>query len=56
MVLASRGLRDLDTGPQRIVSADTRERLRRQARSVHLKSVLVAVIVTALLWLVPATS
>lgn len=49
MVLASRGLRDLDTGPQHVVSGETRERLRRQARTVHLKAIAVAVVVTALL-------
>jgi hypothetical protein len=46
--LASRGQRDLDTGPQTIDNVAELAQLRRQARSVHAKSLVTAVILTAL--------
>jgi len=45
--LASRGQRDLDTGPQTIENADELAQLRRQARAVYAKSIITAVILTA---------
>jgi hypothetical protein len=46
--LASRGQRDLDTGPQTIDNSAELTQLRRQARAVYAKSIVTAVIVTAL--------
>ncbi len=48
MKLASRGLRDLDTGPQEISDAVELQQLQRQARAVYVKSVITASILTAL--------
>jgi len=46
--LASRGLRDMDQGPQPI-SVDTEiQQVRRQARAVYIKSVITAVVLTAI--------
>ncbi|HKR07620.1 MAG TPA: hypothetical protein VJS39_00405 [Gemmatimonadaceae bacterium] len=47
MKLASRGQRDMDTGPQRIDNGELAQ-LRRQARAVYAKSVVTAVILTIL--------
>jgi len=46
--LASRGLRDLDTGPQEISDAVELQQLQRQARSVYVKSAITASSLTAL--------
>jgi hypothetical protein len=46
--LASRGQRDLDTGPQTIDNAAELGQLRRQARAVYAKSFVMAAILTAL--------
>jgi hypothetical protein len=46
--LASRGLRDMDSGPQEISDAAELQQLQRQARAVYVKSVLAASILTAL--------
>jgi hypothetical protein len=46
--LASRGQRDLDTGPQTIDNVDELAQLRRQARAVYAKSFVTAIILTAL--------
>jgi len=46
--LASRGQRDLDTGPRPIDDSAELALLRRQARAVYVKSVVTAVILTAL--------
>jgi hypothetical protein len=46
--LASRGLRDMDTGEERIVDAGEAEKVRRQARAVYVKSFIAAAILTAL--------
>jgi len=46
--LASRGLRDLDTGPHEISDAADLQELQRQARAVYIKSVITASILTAL--------
>ncbi|HEX6627043.1 MAG TPA: hypothetical protein VF105_03730 [Gemmatimonadaceae bacterium] len=48
MKLASRGQRDLDTGPQPIDDSAELALLRRQARAVYVKSILTAVILTVL--------
>lgn len=52
MKLASRGQRDLDTGPEDITDAGELTSVRRQARVVHTRSLLGAVIVTGLLLLI----
>lgn len=54
MSLASRGQRDMDAGPERIADPDELARVRRQARGVHGKAVLAAVVLTALSLLLPA--
>ncbi|HJQ12016.1 MAG TPA: hypothetical protein VJ840_13385 [Gemmatimonadaceae bacterium] len=48
MKLASRGQRDLDTGPQAIDNSDEQAQLRRQARAVYAKSIVTAAILTAI--------
>lgn len=48
MKLASRGQRDLDTGPEAIDNIDERDQLRRQARAVYAKSIVTAAILTAI--------
>ncbi|MFL5555933.1 MAG: hypothetical protein ACJ78D_09075 [Gemmatimonadaceae bacterium] len=48
MRLASRGLRDMDTGPQPLSDRSELEQVRRQARTVYVKSILTAAILTAL--------
>jgi hypothetical protein len=46
--LASRGLRDLDSGPQEISDTGEVELLRRQARAVYVKSIVTAAVLTAI--------
>jgi hypothetical protein len=46
--LASRGLRDMDQGPQPISEPDELQQVRRQARVVYAKSIITAAILTAL--------
>lgn len=48
MALASRGQRDMDTGPEAIVDAAEVVQVRRQARRVHVRSALVATVLVAL--------
>ncbi|HYU51343.1 MAG TPA: hypothetical protein VEK37_00290 [Gemmatimonadaceae bacterium] len=48
MKLASRGLRDLDSGPQEIPDATEVQQLRRQARGVYVKSIITASLLTAI--------
>ena len=48
MRLASRGLRDLDTGAEAIAHPVELAQLRRQARRVSIKAVLTGVVLTAL--------
>ena len=48
MRLASRGLRDMDQGPQPIAESAELQQVRRQARAVYIKSVTTAVILTAI--------
>ncbi|HEU5153505.1 MAG TPA: hypothetical protein VFU03_02120 [Gemmatimonadales bacterium] len=51
MSLAARGLRDLDNGSQPITDPAELAQVQRQARVVHVKSILSATVLTALLWL-----
>ena len=52
MRLAARGLRDMDSGSERITDDVERAQVRRQARLVHTKTLTTAVLLTALaLWL-----
>jgi hypothetical protein len=44
--LASRGLRDMDAGPESITDTDMLNAVRRQARRVQWKSLLSAVLIT----------
>ena len=53
MRLASRGLRDLDGGEERIENASELARVRAQARKVWTKAFLLAAVLTLALWLVP---
>jgi len=46
--LASRGQRDMDSGPQQISDAAELQQVQRQARAVYVKSVITAAIITAL--------
>jgi len=47
--LAARGLRDMDDGSEPITDTAELAQVRRQSRGVHLKSVIVAVVLTAIL-------
>jgi len=49
--LAARGLRDLDGGPQPITDPAELAQVRHQARAVHVKSILSAAVLTALVFL-----
>lgn len=49
MALASRGLRDLDRGREVIASAAEFAQVRRQARKVHIESVIAAALATGVL-------
>jgi hypothetical protein len=46
--LASRGQRDMDTGPQSIADRAEAEQIRRQARAVYTKAFISAAILTVL--------
>jgi hypothetical protein len=50
--LASRGQRDLDSGPEAMTNAAELTATRRQARAVHLKSLIVAAVLTLIILLV----
>ena len=54
MYLASRGLRDMDDGPEAIDDPEELAQVRRQARRVQGEAALLAVVVTAVLMLLPA--
>jgi hypothetical protein len=47
--LAARGLRDMDTGVSSITDTAELAQVRRQSRGVHVKSLLVAVAITAIM-------
>ncbi len=53
MALASRGQRDLDTGPEAVVGAAELAQVRRQARKVHVKSLVLAAALVALALMIP---
>jgi hypothetical protein len=46
--LASRGQRDMDTGPQPIADRAEADQIRRQAQAVYIKALISAAILTAL--------
>jgi hypothetical protein len=46
--LASRGLRDMDSGPQPIADKTEMEQVRRQAQAVYTKALISAAILTSL--------
>jgi len=50
--LAARGLRDMDAGAEPITDPGELARVRLQARGVHAKSLLLAIVVTGILILV----
>jgi hypothetical protein len=52
--LAARGLRDLDGGREAITDPAELAQVRRQARTVHVKSFLLAAALVALALLIPA--
>lgn len=53
MNLASRGQRDLDSGPEAITDSPELAQVRRQARKVYMKSVVLAVSLSALVLMIP---
>lgn len=54
MRLAARGARDLDDGEQAVNEPFMVAQLRRQAREIHIESVLLGVALTGLVLLMPA--
>jgi hypothetical protein len=52
--LASRGQRDMDDGPLPVGDADVEAQIRRQARTVYVRSAIVAVALTAAALAIPA--
>ncbi|HEY8831684.1 MAG TPA: hypothetical protein VIM21_04190 [Gemmatimonadaceae bacterium] len=48
MKLASRGQRDMDTGPQPIADKAEADQVRQQAKAVYIKAIISAAILTAL--------
>lgn len=54
MALAKRGLRNMDSGEEKIEDANELARVRAQARKVYLQSALLAVAVTLVVLLLPA--
>jgi hypothetical protein len=52
VALASRGLRDMDTGTDEITEADIKATIQRQARQVQIKSLLSGLAGTALTFLI----
>jgi hypothetical protein len=53
VALASRGQRDLDTGPEAITDAAELVQVLRQARNVHMKSLVLAAALVALALMIP---
>ena len=53
MALASRGQRDMDTGPEVIADAAERAQVRRQARRVHVKALVLAAALVGLVLMIP---
>jgi len=54
VALASRGLRNMDSGEEKIEDADELARVRAQARRVYAESALFAIVVTIVALLLPA--
>ena len=54
MALASRGLRDMDTGPAAIADLAELAQVRRQARKIHVRSAALAGGLVGLLLLIPS--
>jgi hypothetical protein len=54
VALAKRGLRNMDSGEEKIEDANELARVRAQARKVYLQSALLAVAVTLVVLLLPA--
>jgi hypothetical protein len=54
VALASRGQRDMDAGPEAITDGAELAQVRRQARSVQLKSLLLAAALVALVLIIPS--
>ena len=54
MALASRGLRNMDSGDEPIVDAMELKQVRAQARKVHVQSAAFAMAVTIVVLLLPA--
>lgn len=52
MALASRGLRDMDSGVQDISEADVKVAVRKQAQQVQVKALLAGVVGTVLTFLI----
>lgn len=53
VALASRGQRDMDSGPEAISDAAQLSQIRRQVRFVHVKSLLLATVLLALMLMIP---
>ncbi len=53
MALAARGARNMDTGDEAIEDEAEKAQLRRQARRVHVQSILAALVLTALTLVTP---
>ena len=53
VALAARGLKNMDTGDEAITHPNELKAVRAQSRSVHIRSILTAVVVAALLALLP---
>jgi len=53
VALASRGLRDMDRGPEEIEDAGELAVVRRQAQRVHLQAAALTVVLTAVVLLLP---
>jgi hypothetical protein len=53
VALAKRGLRNMDSGEEKIEDADELARVRAQARKVYVQSALLAVIVTVVVFFLP---
>jgi hypothetical protein len=51
--LASRGLRDMDTGPETIEDNAELAQVRRQARKVRIEATILAAVLTAIALIIP---
>jgi hypothetical protein len=55
VALATRGQRDMDTGLEAIADPEERTTIRRQARNVHIQSLVLATVLVALVLVVPSS-